>query len=202
MEKIGYYFITDGKLSLKGNVNNVKQAVSLGVKFIQYRAKNKTTLEMLKEALILKKLCKKAFFLVNDRVDIALGSCADGVHLGQDDLPPDVARKILGKDKIIGVSVCTMQQAALAQKKGADYLGVGPVFATKTKLDAGKPLGLKLIADIKKHLKIPVVAIGGIKLTNAKKVVEVGADGVCAISAVVKKKNMGLEIDKFQRLFV
>ena len=90
MDGIGHYFITDDKLSLKGNVSDVKQALSSGVKFIQYRAKNKTTQEMFKEALILKGLCKKAFFLINDRLDIALAVSADGVHLGQDDLSPDV----------------------------------------------------------------------------------------------------------------
>jgi thiamine-phosphate pyrophosphorylase len=201
MERIGYYFITDDKLSLKGNVSDIKQALALGVKFIQYRAKNKTTQEMFKEALILRRLCKKAFFLVNDRLDIALAVSADGVHLGQDDLPPDVARYILGKKKIIGVSVATMRQAVLAQKKGADYLGVGPVFATKTKLDAEKPLGLRLITRIKKHLKIPVVAIGGINLINASSIVAAKADGLCAISEVVTSARFKEKIHGFQALF-
>ena len=112
MEKIGYYFITDEKLSLKGNFYDVKQAVSQGVRFIQYRAKNKTTEELFKEAFALRKLCKKVIFIVNDRIDIALAVSASGVHLGKDDLPPDVARKILGKDKIIGVSVCSLRGCA------------------------------------------------------------------------------------------
>jgi len=201
MQRIGYYFITDDRLSLKGNLDDVKQALSLGVKFIQYRAKDKNTQEMFKEALILRKLCKKAFFLVNDRLDIALAVSADGVHLGQDDLPLDAARSILGRKKIIGVSVCNLQEAALAKKKGADYLGVGPVFATKTKPDAGKPLGLELIAKIKKQLKIPVVAIGGINLVNGPSIVAAKADGLCAISEVVASARIKDKIRQFQELF-
>ena len=129
----GYYFITDDELSLKGNFSDVKQAVEAGIRIIQYRSKNKSTFQMCKEAAELKNSVAKALFIVNDRVDIALAIDAHGVHLGQEDMSYDQARKILGKDKIIGVSVRNIEQAVQAQKQGADYIGVGPVFSTQTK---------------------------------------------------------------------
>lgn len=202
----GYYFITDEKLSKAGNVSDVKSAVSAGVKVVQYRNKCGSTKEMYDEAVKLKEICRKknVIFLINDRIDIAIASDSDGVHIGQDDMPYSVARKILGKSKIIGVTVHNIKEAKVAEKLDVDYLGVSPVFSTGTKSDAGKPCGISLLKKIKSGINgtIPVVAIGGINLSNAGEVISAGADGLCAISATVTKNNVKKEIKKFQKLFV
>ncbi|MDD5686970.1 MAG: thiamine phosphate synthase [Elusimicrobia bacterium] len=203
MENIyaGYYFITDTELSKAGNISDVKSAVSAGVKVVQYRNKSGSTKEMYEEALVLKRLCRDIIFLINDRLDIAVAVNANGVHIGQDDMSYPVARRILGKNKIIGVTVHNIEEAKVAEKMGADYLGVSPIFATNTKSDAGNPKGITLIKDIKKVVSIPIVAIGGINLSNAGEVVKAGADGLCAISSVVAKNDVKSEIKKFQKLF-
>ena len=197
----GYYFITDPALSRHGNTSDVRDAINAGVKVVQYRNKTASTKEMIDEALLLKKLCKRVVFIVNDRVDIALAVDADGVHIGNQDMPYTVARRLLGRKKIIGVTVHSAQEAREAEKNGADYLGVSPIFITTTKKDAGRPSGTALIRSIKKICRIPVVAIGGINLKNAPAVIDAGADALCAISAVVMKNNVKKEIGKFQKLF-
>jgi thiamine-phosphate pyrophosphorylase len=197
----GFYFITDKELSRAGIISDVKNALKAGVKVVQYRNKYASTGEMFKEALELRRICKKAIFLVNDRLDIALAVGADGVHLGQDDLPYPAARKLLGKKKIIGLTVHNLREAIKAERLGADYLGVAPIFSTSTKQDAGHACGIRLIKRIKKQVTIPVIALGGINLVNAKEVIRAGADGLCAISAVVTKLCLRREIAKFQELF-
>ncbi|MBN1823490.1 MAG: thiamine phosphate synthase [Endomicrobiales bacterium] len=197
----GYYFITDASLSRSGNLSDVRNAVACGVGVVQYRGKDVTAKNMMKEALCFKRICKKAVFIVNDRVDVALACGADGVHLGQDDMPYGAARRLLGKNKIIGVTVHGVKEAKRAQKEGADYLGVSPIFSTSTKKDAGNPAGLKLIKDIRKFAKIPLVAIGGINTENAGSVIEAGADAVCAISCVVASKDPKGAIRKLQSYF-
>jgi len=197
----GYYFITDKNLSRLGNISDVKSAVKAGVKIVQYREKNADTKEMYAEAIKLRKICKNIIFLINDRIDIALAAGADGVHLGQLDMPYPAARKLLGKNKIIGVTVHNLKQALLAQKSGANYIGISPVFKTQTKPDAKNPVGIKLIKKIKQRTHLPVVAIGGINLLNMEEVTFAGADYICAISAVVTKKNVEQEIEKVQDLF-
>lgn len=197
----GYYFITDSRLSRKGNINDVKKAISAGVKVVQYRDKYSGTRQMYRQALELKSICKKAIFLINDRIDIALATNADGVHLGSDDMPYTIARKILGQNKIIGLTVHSLSEAKKAQRLGADYIGISPIFGTKTKIDAGKPKGMGLITKIRKQVSIPIIAIGGINLANAEKVIKAGADGICAISVVVTKPDVKREIKKFQELF-
>jgi thiamine-phosphate pyrophosphorylase len=197
----GYYFITDSKLSRAGNISDVRNALKAKVEVVQYREKYKSTREMFLEALKLRKICKNALFLINDRVDIALSVNADGVHLGKNDLPYAVARKLLGKKRIIGLTVHTLKQAETAQNLGADYIGVSPIFATNTKPDAGMAKGVRLIKKIKARVSIPVVAIGGINLSNARDAILAGADCLCAISAVLPKPDVRLEIEKFQELF-
>jgi thiamine-phosphate pyrophosphorylase len=140
-------------------------------------------------------------FLINDSVDIALYVEADGVHLGSDDLPYSTARRLLGDKKIIGMTVHNLEEALEAQRLGADYLGVSPIFSTNTKSDAGKPVGAGLIKEIKKQVSLPIIAIGGITLGNASRVMQAGADGLCAISAVITKQDVKAEISKFQALF-
>lgn len=198
----GYYFITDEGISKKGNLSDIKDAVKAGVSVIQYRSKLGKAAVMLEEARALKKICMgKTLFIINDIVEVALSVDADGVHVGQGDMPYETARKLLGKNKIIGVTVHNLGEAIVAEKKGADYLGVSPIFSTTTKDDAGEPCGVGLIREIKKNCRVPVVAIGGIDLSNAREVIAVGADAICAISAVVAKDDVRREIGKFQGLF-
>lgn len=201
MELEGFYFITDSYLSRAGNISDVKNALKAKVKIVQYREKYASSFQMYKEALTLRRICKEIIFLINDRIDVALAVDADGVHLGQDDLPIQVARKLLGKDKIIGVSVHNLKQAKQAERLGADYISVGPIFFTQTKPDIKKPVGLELIREIKKQVSLPLVAIGGINLFNAKEVIASGADSICAISSVVTKKDVKEQIERFQALF-
>jgi thiamine-phosphate pyrophosphorylase len=153
------------------------------------------------EARQLRELCRDILFLVNDRVDLALEVGADGVHLGQEDLSCHEARKLLGPDKTIGITVHTVNEALAAQAGGADYLGVSPIFTTATKADAGAPTGVALLNEIRRRVILPLVAIGGITLANAPAVIAAGADAVCAISAVVTRPQVQAEIDKFQKLF-
>jgi thiamine-phosphate pyrophosphorylase len=199
----GYYFITDCKLSRAGNESDVLTAVSCGVKVVQYRNKSVETLQMYREAVRLGEICRSSgtMFLVNDRIDIALATEADGVHLGQSDMPCPAARKLLGRDKIIGVTVHNLAEALEAESFGADYLGVSPIYQTATKPDAGKPAGIRLIEEIRAEVDTPLVAIGGINHDNAGEVVKAGADGLCAISCVVARENVKEEIAKFQALF-
>ncbi|MBM4287715.1 MAG: thiamine phosphate synthase [Deltaproteobacteria bacterium] len=197
----GYYFITDTRLSRAGNANDVAQAVAAGVRVVQYREKEADTPAMIEEARILRRLCRGALFLINDRVEVALAVEADGVHLGQEDLHYSEARRLLGPGKIIGITVNTVAQAIEAAQLGADYLGVSPIFATRTKPDAGEPAGLALLREIRARVRLPLVAIGGITLDNAPAVIQAGADGLCAISAVVTKPDVRGAIAYFQRLF-
>jgi len=197
----GYYFITDSKLSRAGNLSDVKNALAAGVKVVQYRDKNSDTRRMYTEALRLKSICKKITFLINDRLDICLAVNADGVHIGDEDLSIKTARKILGKKKIIGLTVHSAREAKEAEKSGADYIGVSPIFSTATKGDAGKPVGTKIIKAISRAVSIPIIAIGGINLSNAQEVIASGADGLCAISAVLTKPDVQREIKRFQVLF-
>jgi thiamine-phosphate pyrophosphorylase len=199
----GYYFITDSNCSRQGNEKDVIQALTAGVEIVQLRDKSATSGELYREAKTLRKLCAgtKSRLIINDRVDIALAVNADGVHLGQEDLPCEVARRLLGEKKIIGVTVHNLREALTAEKASADYLGVSPIFATSTKSDAGTPCGLETLREIRAHCKIPIVAIGGINLQNARDVIEAGADMICAISATLTKENVAEEIGEFQRRF-
>lgn len=197
----GYYFITDSDLSKHGNLSDVKAAIEAGVGVVQYRNKSNDLEAIYKEARLLQEICKGIKFIINDRMDVAFAIKADGVHVGQGDMPYETARKLLGKNKIIGVTVHNIEEAKIAEKRGADYLGASPIFSTTTKNDTGKPCGVGLIREIKKDCKIPIVAIGGISLDNAKEVIRAGADAVCAISAVVTKDDVKEEIEKFQKFF-
>jgi len=197
----GYYFITDAALSRRGNMSDVNSALAAGVRIVQYRAKEVGTREMLAEAQELKNLCRGAIFLVNDRVDVALAVDADGVHLGQEDMPYETARRLLGSGKIIGITVSNLEEARAAARQGADYLGVSPIFFTRTKADAGAPTGLVLIKEISNAVSLPLAAIGGITLANAPGVIAGGADMVCAISEVVAKIDVRAEVARFQELF-
>lgn len=202
LEDMDLYFITDSRLTRKTVLEDVKSAIRAGVKIIQYREKGEGAGDMIKEAKGISELCKKnnVLFIINDRVDIALAVDADGVHLGNKDMTYSIARKILGSKKIIGLTVHNIREAVEAERIGADYVGVSPIFETKTKLDAGRPAGLKLIKDIKKAIKIPFVAIGGINENNLGSVIEAGARSIAAISAIVTKDNVEKECKKFREV--
>lgn len=158
-----------------------------GATVVQYREKERTTGQLVEEALALRELTREADvpLIVNDRLDVALATETDGVHVGQDDMSATMTRRLMGQERIVGVSATNLQEAIQAEKDGADYLGVGPIFATPTKPDAAPPMGLEGLAKVCRHVSIPVVAIGGINEHNAAAVIEAGADGVAVVSAVV-----------------
>lgn len=188
----GVYAITDSETSLGKNLIEYSTELLLGgAKILQYREKNKRKGEILKEALELKKLTTKfnALFIINDYIDIALLVDADGVHLGQKDLPLKEARKLLGENKIIGISANTFEEAKEAELNGADYIGVGPIFSTQTKKDANLPTGTKLLTKIKENLSIPFTAIGGIKLSNLDEVLKTGTTSICLVSELLSAPN-------------
>ncbi|HPJ38389.1 MAG TPA: thiamine phosphate synthase, partial [Spirochaetota bacterium] len=180
----GYYFVSDTVLSAAGMLNDVRSAVNAGAKLIQYREKNVDTAVMYKKACEIKAICRdgNSKVIINDRVDIALAVDADGVHIGQSDMPYEIARRLLGNNKIIGVTVHNVTEAIEAERLGADYLGVSPIFSTHTKTDAGNPCGLDTLKKIRQECAIPIAAIGGIDSENVDEVIEAGADMVCMIS--------------------
>ncbi len=194
---IGFYFITDRRLSVNGIFEDVREALEAGVKIIQYREKQLPTRKMYEEGIEIGKLCRKygARYIVNDRIDIAMATDADGVHIGQEDMPLEIARNLM-PDAIIGVSCSNLEEAIKAERGGADYLGVGPIYRTSTKEDAGAPTGIEILGEIKRNVNIPIVAIGGITLENVRKLIEAGADSVSAISAVIGEKT-GENVAKF-----
>jgi thiamine-phosphate pyrophosphorylase len=200
LSDIDYYFITDSAFSRKGVLRDVENAVRGGCRIVQYREKIKGTRQMIEEATEIKRICDKtAIFLVNDRVDVALAVDADGVHLGQEDMDITVARRLLGK-KLIGITVHDVREAMEAEKNGADYLGVSPIFATGTKKDAGRPCGVETITKVRAAVKIPIVAIGGINKKNAPEAIRAGADSVAAISAVVCSDDVEESVRDFIRI--
>ena len=169
-----------------GIVDDVKQAVEAGCRIVQYREKTKCTRDMVSEAAEIKDICAGiAVFLVNDRIDVAMAVDADGVHIGQDDMPFETARKLLGESKIIGLTVHNDAEAAEAEAMGADYIGLSPIYATSTKEDAGEACGISMIERTKNTVSIPIIAIGGINKENVREVIKAGADSAVAISAVL-----------------
>ena len=201
LDNIGLYFITDRNLTKKTIMSDVISAINAGVKIVQYREKDLSTKEMYQEAKAIREITKdkNVILIINDRIDIALAVDADGVHIGQDDMPFEIARKILGEDKIIGLTVHNTDEAILGEKLGANYLGVSPIFATSTKKDAGKPAGIELIKNVKKIVKTPLVAIGGINYENVDEILKTGVSNVAVISAIVTKENVEEECRKFIR---
>ncbi len=186
------YAITDRSwLGESTLYQQVEQALIGGATFIQLREKNLDEESFLKEALEIKGLCNRynVPFVINDNVDIALKIGADGVHVGQSDMQANNVREILGNDKIIGVTAKTVEQALIAQKRGADYLGVGAVFSTSTKADA-KGIDGNTFKAICNAVHIPVVAIGGINQENVSKLKGYGMNGVAVISGIFGQKDI------------
>jgi len=187
LSKVRLCFVTDRQfLGERSLVDIVAQAIRGGVDMVQLREKNLEARPWIDLAMEISQLCrkKKVLFIVNDRVDIAAASGADGVHLGQDDFPVAWARKILGRGKIIGKSTHSVGQAKEAIREKADYIAVGPVFWTQTK-KIDRPVGTELVSRVRKFTKKPILAIGGINSENAASVVGAGATGVAVISALM-----------------
>ena len=195
LNDIDLYFVTDSCLSRKGIISDVKSAVEAGCKIVQYREKNKSTKEMISEALAIKKICDgKAVLLVNDRVDVALAVDADGVHIGQSDISFEDARRLLGDDKIIGLTVHNLDEAVDAERLGARYVGLAPIFETDTKEDIRVPCGVCMIEKVRQGVSLPIVAVGGISKDNIGDVIQAGADSAVCISAVVGSDDVFGEI--------
>ena len=197
--------ITDRSLSNGRTESEVAElAYSGGADIVQLRMKGSDGKEMLEQARRIKAVSDRyaKFFIVNDRVDIALLSDADGVHLGQSDIPVEDARALLGDDKIIGVTVHNAAEAADAESEGADYVSVGTIFRTNTKPDAQQGLGLDAVFLVKRAVGIPVMAIGGINRGNIQHVIGAGADGVAVVSAAVSQKDIPAAVHELRDMIL
>jgi thiamine-phosphate pyrophosphorylase len=180
------YCITDPHISGLSHLDQVKLLVDGGATLIQLRDKKAGGAEFYQAACACLKLAhdRGARIIINDRVDVAIAAEADGVHLGQDDLPPEAARRLLGGDKIIGFSTHSLEQAIEGAAMPVDYIAIGPVFGTSTKENPGPVVGLDLVRAVKSSISKPLVAIGGIGLERAREVIEAGADSVAVISGL------------------
>ncbi|MDF2880704.1 MAG: thiamine-phosphate diphosphorylase [Clostridiaceae bacterium] len=192
--KVNYklYLVTDRDLLKNIDIcTAVEQAIQGGVTLVQLREKELSSLEFYNTAIEVKKVTDKYNIplIINDRLDIALAVDAAGVHVGQSDIPAAIARKLIGPDKIIGVSTATVEESIEAEKNGADYVGVGAVFPTSTKLDA-RAVTVDILKKIKKCIKIPVVAIGGISENNVQSLRAANIDGVAVVSAILGKQDI------------
>jgi len=168
-----------------------RMALEGGADVIQFREKQASTRKQIEIARALTNLCRRAgaSLIVNDRVDVALASDAHGVHLGRDDFPVSLARELLGPDRIIGASARTLAEAEAGARAGADYVGLGPVYATASKTDAGAVLGAEGVKPIVAVLELPVVAIGGIAIETAPAILAAGVHGLAVISAVSQSEE-------------
>lgn len=204
--KVDYtlYLVTDRELmSTKTLEEAVEQAIMGGCTLVQLREKTASSREFYQTALNIKAITDKykVPLIINDRVDIALAIDADGVHVGQSDLPATIVRKIIGKDKILGVSAGCAEKAIEAQREGADYIGVGALFSTSTKTDA-KSVSKETLMKIVKEVSIPVVGIGGINEQNAAQLKNTGIDGIAVVSAIIAQKDIKLSAEKMLEIFV
>lgn len=193
------YPIIDISLISSDKIGETAQAImDGGAKILQLRAKKLSSREFLETARIIRKITKDrgAVFIVNDRVDIALMTDADGVHLGQDDLPVKEARRLLGNNKIIGYSTHNLREALEAKKLPVDYISFGPIFPTKTKEDAQTPKGLKGLAEVRKAVDIPIIAIGGIAETNMAHVLKEGVESVAMISEILVSPDISKKVNR------
>ena len=186
------YPITDTVLSGRSHAEQVELLANGGATIIQLREKRATPREFYEAAIEAMLVARRLGIqlIINDRVDIAVAVKADGVHLGQQDLPPDRARKLLGESRIIGYSTHSLEQALAAISTPVDYIAIGPIFQTQTKDRPDPVVGLEVVGEIKRHSAKPVVAIGGIKLETASSVLAAGADSVAVISDLISSENI------------
>lgn len=202
----GLYGITAEKFSAgRDNVEVVRRMIEGGIRIIQYREKKaaKSAAAIFAECLKIRELTRAAgvTFIVNDHVDVAMLVGADGVHVGQDDLPVEEVRRLLGPGKIIGLSTHSPEQAAEAVRCGADYIGVGPIFATRTKDDVCAAVGFPYLEWVRDHISLPWVAIGGIKLNNIDEIIRRGAKTICLVTEIVGAEDIPGRIRQLQAAF-
>ncbi|WP_078552842.1 thiamine phosphate synthase [Bacillus alkalicellulosilyticus] len=193
MKEFNLYAITGEEFHKDRDLLEVmEEAIKGGADIIQLRDKYSSKRDILAKAKALRKLTSTygVTFIVNDHIDVALAVDADGIHLGQDDLPIEEARKIVGPSKIIGISTHAIEEARAAEQQGADYIGVGPVFHTKSKVDVVDPVTTEYVKQVATEINIPFVAIGGIKLHNVDQVLAAGATRICAVSEIVGAKDI------------
>lgn len=199
---LSLYLVTDKSDDVEKFLNTIEEAIKGGVSVVQIREKTKDTLDFYNLALKVKEITTKydVPLIINDRVDVALAIDADGVHVGQSDMPCDVTRKLVGPDKIVGISVATIDEAKKAEKDGADYIGTGAVFPTATKDNAPKITknDLKEIVD---SINIPVVAIGGINHDNAGELIDTGIAGLSVVSAIMSSDNPKKSAEELLNIF-
>lgn len=191
--RLRLYLVTDPVLcGPRGVPETCRLALEAGVGTVQLRDKTASTRDLLRSAEALSEVCRSsgALFIVNDRLDVAMASGADGVHLGQEDMPASMARRILGPGPVLGVSVRTVEEAVRAWEDGADYLAANLVFSTDTKTGLGEPLGIPGLRALREATDLPLVAIGGLKASNAGEVMAAGADGIAVVSAVMASEDV------------
>ena len=204
-EDIDYsvYLVTDHRnITDEEFLNIIEEAIEGGTTIVQLREKTASTKDFYQLALKVKEITSKydVPLLINDRIDIALAVDSDGVHIGQDDMPADIARKIIGEDKILGVSASTVAEAKKAEADGADYIGSGAVFPTSTKDDADS-VSIEDLKEIVSSIDIPVVAIGGITLENASLLKDTGIAGFSVVSAIMSADNPKEASQKLKEIY-
>lgn len=198
------YLVTDRDLMSTETLEEaVEEAIKGGCTLIQLREKNCSSLDFYNTAVNVKKITDKynVPLLINDRLDIALAVDAAGVHVGQSDLPCSVVRKIMGEDKIIGVSAGNLDDALRAQEDGADYLGVGAMYATGTKKDA-KPTSMDELKKIRENISIPIVVIGGINKDRIEDFKGIGIDGLAIVSAIIAENDIRKATEEIREEFI
>ncbi|MDR3565165.1 MAG: thiamine phosphate synthase [Negativicutes bacterium] len=198
------YGITDETHSLgRGNVETVRLMLAAGITVIQYRQKDKLARQMYEECQAIRKLTRQAgaTFIVNDYIDLALAVKADGVHVGQDDLPPEKVRELIGDTMLLGLSTHSPEQARAAVTLGVvDYIGVGPLYATRTKKDVCQPVGLEYLSYVVRNIELPFVAIGGIKEHNLADVRQAGARTICLVTEIVGASDLPAKVQDLRAL--
>ncbi|MDH5768263.1 MAG: thiamine phosphate synthase [Nitrospirota bacterium] len=198
------YLITDRRSFTDKDsfINAIEDSLKAGVKAVQLRERDLNTRELLELANKMRELTKKYHvkLFINDRVDIALSVDADGVHIGQKSIPAHAVRKIVQEKLIIGVSTHSLDEALEAERDGADFITLGPIYETISKLKYGKPIGVDTLKRVKSKLSMPVFGIGGIKLDKVREVKETGADGIALISAILASKDIRKTTEDFLRL--
>ena len=199
---LSLYLVTDNSENEKKFLKTIEEAILGGVGVVQIREKTAETLEFYNLAIKVKKITTKynVPLIINDRVDVALAIDADGVHVGQSDMPCDITRKLIGENKILGVSATTIEEAKKAENNGADYIGTGAIFPTTTKNDAPS-VTKKDLSDIANSINIPVVAIGGITIENANELKNTGISGLSVVSAIMNAEDPKKASEKLLNIF-
>lgn len=199
---LSLYLVTDKSDDVEKFLNTIEEAIKGGVTVVQIREKTADTLDFYNLALKVKEITSKydVPLIINDRVDVALAIDADGVHVGQSDMPCDVTRRLVGEDKIVGVSAATVGEAQKAQRDGADYIGAGAVFPTATKDDAPS-ITKEDLKEVAESIEIPVVAIGGINHGNASELIDTGIAGLSVVSAIMGSDDPKKSSEELLKIF-